>query len=403
MHKKIFFLMIGLCIIFFQQPSFAKKVKVYTPQDQYLFEQKSLQNQEKEKYERSILPQSGYMTREEYEEASKDISNDEKKIPPYEPPRDIKMKYTPQPIYDLARYNDPPGSPDIQLQRRFKFDRQQNACAVTSPNKDILVYPTVYYYASNNCISGDIFVIPLDKSLPVVERIQRANVVKRLPNPILSTDKDLTVKNTFRTMTPIDFSPDGTKLVAKEKIGNSWDGIWKTNLWVYDFTTGQAIVYPEIRQAIEFYWTNQNEIALSEKRWDIYPLGFDAENPDRIIVSAYGFTGRLPKFLGNWSIDTQGKTTELVSLLKPEANVSISGWKIVQTGVENPQKVMANEKKQDKAIKKKRKADKKALKKDKKAKKKALKKKLKQMKSETKKEVHQYNKQMNKSGLTGAN
>lgn len=390
-------------MIFFQQPSLAKKVKVYTPQDQYLYEQKSLREQEVEKYERSLLPESGYMTRDEYEEASKDISNEDIKVPAYEPPRDIKMKYTPQPIYELARYNEPPGSPDIHLDRHFKFDRQENAGAVTSPNKDIMAYPTVYYYASNNCISGDIFVIPLDKSLPVVERIQRANVVKRLANPILSTDKDITVKNTFRTMTPIDFSPDGTKLVAKEKIGNSYDGIWKTNLWVYDFTTQTATTFPEIRQAIVFYWKNQDDIVLDEKRWDIYPLGFDADNPNRVIVSAYGYTGRIPKFLGNWSIDCEGKTTELVSLLKPEANVSISGWKIVQTGVVNPQKVMADEKKKDKEIKKKRKAEKKALKKAKKSKKKALKKKLKEMKKETKKEIHQYNKQMNKSGLTGAN
>ena len=181
------------------------------------------------------------------------------------------------------------------------------------------------------------------------------------------------------------------------------DGIWKTNLWVYDFTTNQARQLPEIREEIKFYWLNQENLVLDEKRWDIYPLGFDADNPDRVVVSAYGYTGKTPKFLGNWSIDCQGQRTELVSLFKQSAKISKNGFKLTQDGVENPAIVHNDEKKQDKIIKKKRKADKKALKKDKKAKKQVLKKKLNEMKKEEKMTINQHKKQMGKSGLTGAN
>lgn len=380
---------------------FAQKVKVSTPESQYKYKQKILRQEEIEKYERSLLPESGAMTIEEYENLSKDIPNSDRVIPEYKLPKDIKMKYVPQPTYKLTHYNDPPGSPELHIERRFKFDRQINGGAITSPNKDMLVYPVVYYYVNNQCTAGDLFVIPLDKSLPDVDRIERANIIKRNPDPILSTIKDIQEKFTFRTMTPIDFSYDGSKLVAKEKIGNSNDGIWQTNLWIYDFNTKTAKQITEIREAIKFYWLNQEGLILDEKRWDIYPLGFDAENPDRVVVSAYGYTGRTPKFLGNWSIDCNGEQSQLVSLFEPNVKISMNGFKIVQSGVVDPIQVYNDEKSQDKIIKKKRKEADKAKKLDVKQKKAALNKKLKEMKKDESAVIYQYKKQQKGSFQTG--
>jgi len=400
--KLLLLLLIVLCQTGMSSNSaLAKNGQPNTSYEEYKYEQKVLRAQEIEKYNRSLLPQSGFMTREEYENASKDIPNSEIKVPAYVLPRDIKSKYVPQPTYKLTRYNNPPGSAELHIDRRFRFDRQENGPAITSPKRDFMVYPVVYYYVSNQCTAGDLFVIPLDKSLPDVERIQRANIIKRIPEPILSTQKEISTKATFRTMTPVDFSADGSKLIAKEKIGNSNDGIWQTNLWVYDFNTQQGRNLSEVRDAIRFYWKNVEGLTLDEKRWDIYPLGFDAENPDRIIVSAYGYTGGKPNFLGNWSIDSQGERTELVSLFEAGAKVSTNGYKIVKSGVVYPSQVKKSEKRQDKLIKKKRKAEKKSMKAVKKQKKAALKKRLKEMKSEESSAVKQYKKQQNSWGPTG--
>ena len=402
MNKKglLLCLLTVLCQVLFLNSALAKNGQPNTPFEEYKYQQKVLRSLEKEKYERSLLPESGCMTREEYEQKSKDVPLSELEVSEYQLPKDIKTKYVPQPIYKLARYNNLPGSPDIKIARKFKFDRQVSGGAITSPNRDILVYPVVYYYVVNQCTAGDLFVIPLDKSLPDVERIKRANIVKRVQVPILSTQKEISNKFTFRTMTPIDFSSDGTKLVAKEKIGNMNDGIWKTNLWVYDFTTGKARDLSEIRDAIRFYWKNTENLVLDEKRWDITPLGFDAENPDRIIVSAFGYTGQKPKFLGNWSIDCNGETTELVSLFEAGAKVSVNGFKIVQSGVVNPTQVYKDEKAQDKLIKKKRKVEKKAKKVVKKQKKQVYHQKLKEMKTEQKAVTKGYNKEQRATGPT---
>lgn len=375
---KIFFLLF-LVQHLFLDPVFAQKIKVYTPKTEAKHLKQVLKKQAKEDYERNLLPQSGFMTVEEYEQLSKDIPNSQRVIPEYKLPRDIKMKYVPQPTYKLARYNNPPGTAELHITRRFYFDRQVNGGSITSPNKDILVYPVIYYYACNQCTAGDLFVIPLDKTLPDVQRILRSNVVKRIPNPILSTEKDIREKFIFRTMTPVDFSEDGTKLIAKEKIGNVNDGIWQTNLWVYDFNTKTSRQIHEIRDAIEFYWQNTKNISLDDKRWDINPLGFDASNSDRIIVSAFGYTGGTPIFLGNWSIDTNGETAMLVSLFDAKANVSMNGYKVVQDDVLPPQIVMKNEKRDDKLAKKKRKEAKKESKKEIKKKKEVLKKQLREI------------------------
>lgn len=386
---------------FFAMQGFAKTQKTVTPQAKYKYEQKVLRKQEKEKYKRSLLPESGYMTSEEYENLSRDISNSERQIPSPELPKDIKMKYVPQPIYKLGRYNSPAGSVELNLERKFKFDRQIVCKGVTSPNKDVLVYPVVYYYAANQCVSGDIFTIPLDKTLPDVERIKRANIIKRNPAPILSTDKDISEKFTFRTMTPVDFSPDGKVILAKEKIGNIEDGIWQTNLWVYNFETKEAKELCGIREAINYYWLQNKRLFLDQKRWDILPLGFSAENPDRIIVSAIGYTGKNPKFLGNWSIDVNGERSELVSLFEPSAKIVASGYKLVEDGVVDPKTLLKNEKKKDRIIKHKRKLEKKEIKHKKKQKKHVYKAKIKEMKHIERETIHEYNKQNRKHTVTG--
>lgn len=406
MSNKNKLLILTVFVMLFGQASFlncayAKKAKVLTPAEQYKYQQKILKRQEIENYKRSLLPESGFMTIEEYEKASEDILNSKRVIPEYKPAKDIKNKYVPVPTYELVRYNDPPGSPELHLDRKYRFDRQINGGAITSPNRDILVYPVVYYYVNNQCTAGDLFVIPLDKTLTGVDRVLRANVIKRNPEPILSTQKSIDEKFTFRTMTPIDFSPDGSKLVAKEKIGNNNDGIWKTNLWVYDFKTGQSREIPEVRDAIRFYWANTKSLVLDEKRWDIVPLGFDSQDPDRVIVSAYGYTGKTPIFLGNWSIDCQGERTQLVSLFEPDVRVSINGLKALKVGVVDPSTVLANEKKQNKAIKKERKKSKQQLKKEKRAKKRALKSKLRTLNQEQSAVMGAYKKQQRKSSPTG--
>ena len=293
--------------------------------------------EETEKYEKSLLPESGYMTVEEYESKSraKTQKDVEAELVGGEVPKDSNMVYVPQKTFKLVKYNDPVGSPELSLPRKLNFDRQINIQGIISGDKTMLVYPSVYYYAQTDCTSCDLFLIKLDPRLNDTEKAMRANIVQKEKEPLISTDKDIETKFIFRTLTPIDFSSDNKKLVVKEKVGHRHDGIWKTELWVYDFERREALKLPQIREAIIDYWAQAGGVDFEENRWDIYPMGFDANDDDRIILCAYAYTGDVPKFLGTWSIDVDGNNSKLEDLEGADVPVSVVGFRLAENSVKD--------------------------------------------------------------------
>ena len=296
-----------------------------------IYRNKVDKSDEKEKFEKSKLPESGYMTVEEYEKKSRGLTRKEindKNLDKPDFPKDKNYVYVPQHVFKLVKYNDPVGSPELSLPRRLQFNRQVNAQGIISGDYTMLVYPSVYYYAEGDCVSSDLFLIKLDRGKTNLERVQMANVLNKEQKPILSTQKDIDKKFVFRTLTPIDFSTDNSKLLIKEKIGYKHDGIWKTDVWVYDFNKGAVKNLSAVREAIAYYWNTSENIDLNDIRWDIYPLGFDANNDNRIVLCAYAYTGNIPKFLGTWSIDVNNEASKLESLTGIGTPISVVGYKL---------------------------------------------------------------------------
>lgn len=360
--------------------------------------------EEKQKYEKKVMDRnpSGYMTVEEYELLStpKDRMTMEVEVPKIPTPAD--MVYVPQPSYQIVKYNNPPGSPEITIGTSLYKRRQQNAQGIVSPDFKKLVYPSIYYYPNSASTACDLFVINLEEAKSNKDKILTANVLHRVSEPILSTEKSNDNLYTFRTLTPIDFSTDGTKLLVKEKIGNTKDGIWKTTPIVYDFVNNVSYNLIEVRGAIVYYWERYKNLDLDDKRWDVYPLGFDAENPDWVIVNAVAYTGNTPINLGTWKITYTGEQSRLVTFDNSAVNVSMNGYKLVKSGVEPPaisEKEAENLKKIEKEkAKNKKKQDKQELKELEKA----YKTKIKEMDAEFKESQKDYNlRQRINSSTTG--
>ena len=346
---------------------------------------------------------SGFMTVAEYNELSvpKDKMNEKVGIPQVEKPADLK--YVPQPTYKIVRYNNPPGSPEISLKTRFHYQRQQNAQGIVSPDFSIMAYPSIYYYPETGSAACDVYVIKLQSDQTNLNKILTANTQHRIPDPILSTDKEISNNRTFRTITPIDFSADGTKLLAKEKTGSTQDGIWKTEALIYDFTNNVSYDLVEVRDAIVYYWKEYKGLNLDEVRWDIYPLGFDLNNPDRIIVNAYAYTGKNPVSLGVWSVDYKGEQSRLETFQQADTQISMNGYKIVQDGVVPISLVEQEEELQKKADKAAQKAKEKADKAADKELEKQYKAKLKEIDQEYKDELREYNRMQRVRGTTEYN
>lgn len=359
---------------------------------------------EKEKFERAKLNRnpSGYMTIEEYELLStpKDRMTVEVDVPKTPIPAD--MVYVPQPAYKIVRYNNPPGSPEIELSKMFYQKRQQNAQGIVSPDFTKLVYPAVYYYPNSGSTACDLFVINLEEAKSNMDKILTANTIHKLSDPILSTDKTNDNYYTFRTLTPIDFNSDGSKLLVKEKIGNTRDGIWKTTLVVYDFSTGVSYDLIEVREAIIYYWKENKGLNLDDKRWDVYPLGFAADNSDWVIVNAVAYTGSTPVNLGTWKVSSKGEQSRLITFTNSEVQVSMNGYKLVKDGIV-PSAITEKEQKElEKIEKAKVKQKKKEDKEEVKALEKSYKAKIKEMDAEFKESQKDYDLRRKIQGSTSS-
>lgn len=359
---------------------------------------------EKEKFEKAKLNRnpSGYMTVEEYELLStpKDRMTVEVDIPKFTIPAD--MIYVPQPSYKIVRYNNPPGSPEIELSKTFYQKRQQNAQGIVSPDFTKLVYPAVYYYPNSGSTACDLFVINLEEAKSNMDKILTANTIHKLSDPILSTDKTNDNYYTFRTLTPIDFNPDGSKLLVKEKIGNTRDGIWKTTPVVYDFSTGVSYDLIEVREAIIYYWKENKGLNLDDKRWDVYPLGFAADNSDWVIVNAVAYTGSTPVNLGTWKVSSKGEQSRLITFTNSEVQVSMNGYKLVKDGIV-PSAITEKEQKElEKIEKAKVKQKKKEDKEEVKALEKSYKAKIKEMDAEFKESQKDYDLRRKIQGSTSS-
>ncbi len=294
---------------------------------------------EKEKFERAKLNRtpSGYMTVAEYEELSapKDKMTIKVEVPKIPTPAD--MIYVPQPNYKIVRYNNPPGSAEIMITDTLYKRWQQNAQGIVSPDFTKLVYPSIYYYPNSGSTACDLFVINLEEAKSNLDRILTANTIHRLSEPILSTTKTNDNDFTFRTLTPVDFTPDGTKLLVKEKIGNTRDGIWKTTPIVYDFSVNNSYSLTEVRDVITYYWKEKKGLNLNDKRWDIIPLGFSANNPNWVVVRALAYTGNTPVNLGTWIVTAKGENSRLYSMDNSAAvQISMNGYKIEKDGIVPP-------------------------------------------------------------------
>ena len=348
--------------------------------------------EEKEKFEKQKTERnpSGYMTVAEYETLSmpKDRMEMEIEIPKTPTPYD--MLYVPQPKYKLVRFNNPPGSPELTITNTFYKNRQQNSQGIVSPDFKMLVYPAVYYYPNSGSTACDLFFIKLEEAKTNLDKVLTANTIHRFSEPIMSTDKDNENYYTFRTITPVDFSKDSNYLLAKEKIGNEKDGVWKTTPYVYDFKNKTSYSLQDVRDSIEYYWRGKG-LNLNDKRWDVYPLGFSQKDENLIIVNALAYTGDVPVRLGVWSVSVKGENPKLVSLGNPTISISMNGFKLIKDGV--VAKTISEQ--EEKQLEKVEKAHEKQKKKDDKAElkemKKAYKARIKEMDAEFKESQKDYN------------
>ncbi|MDD3013389.1 MAG: hypothetical protein PHC34_06760 [Candidatus Gastranaerophilales bacterium] len=219
----------------------------------------------------------------------------------------------------MEYYNNSPGMNELNLYGIEK-KREIISTGAISPDKSMMTYSVVYFYPNNRQFTSKVFLVANNFQIKTTDKIAKS---------ILESGLDSLDKYIFRTLTVVDWSSDSKKLLIKETVGEYLKSIWATNIWVYNFDTENVKRLDNIKKAIVYYWKINQNLDLDDYKWDIVPLGWDINNPDMVIVNAYGYGDLGKQFLGCWSIDTFNGTTKLLSLFKQNLPVAKNGFKFV--------------------------------------------------------------------------
>ena len=284
-------------------------------------------------YYHNINKENIPITMEDYDKISADKKRKDFQIP--EPLFTASAEYImPDPHFRVISYNTPPGQRNIDL-TKVVAQRTASSPGILSPDKTKMVYTQCYFYPKFNQTSSAAYVIPT-KGGDAYDVLYNTNVMQQVDmNPIVSVGMDYLQEFQFKTLFPIDFSKDSTKIAFKEKVGSNIDETWQTNVIIYDFKSKTWKRLTAVREAILYWWRMNKQIELKDYMWDIFPVGWDKNNPDRLVVYAYAFTKDEPLFLGTWSIDYNEEKSLLMSLTDTNVEIDLNGFGLKEIKLEH--------------------------------------------------------------------
>ena len=205
--------------------------------------------------------------------------------------------------FEFLKYNDPQGSQELDFFGIYG-KRQVETEGVISPDFSKMIYSEVHFYPSECQITSEMFLLPLPPQKTTVLRVMEAKLSDKKPLKFYKSGMSDVEEEFFRTMTMVDWSSDGSKILAKERISENLRGFLETRVWVYELETQKTYYLQNLKQEIEAYWEKQG-LDLAQYKWDISPMGWNEgakkEPSNELIVYAYGYKPDKTKvFLGGW-------------------------------------------------------------------------------------------------------
>lgn len=220
---------------------------------------------------------------------------------------------------------------------------------VVSPDKSAFVYTDVMFIPQDRQTYSRLFLVPVPP-LPAEPQPKLPSEEAKEPPPVppdpsvyaARFDPEKTVKWRksllgvgldkvkpfgFRTLTVVDWSASGQRLLIKERSGVLHVGLRTTDILVYDQGRGTITVYPEVQRIIKHYWIHHGNLEHIETlSWDIQPLGWEPGSDDILLMKAWAYDKTEKKFLGLWSYDVDAERTQLVQLVDTPMPVAANGW-----------------------------------------------------------------------------
>lgn len=249
----------------------------------------------------------------------------EKKKKAKEPPVE---ELVPQGDYRFVKYNDLAGEIELDL-LNLKVEKQLNTAGCISPDFSKLAYSQVYFYPSINRVASELFYINLDKTKPPMKSVREATIKDRVEIPLLSKGLENVNSQIFKTIIPVDWSYDSSKLLIKTRYGETQRDLWECSTWIYDFDTNKIHELSNLKKDIRDDYLKRFGVILSAYQWDVQPIGWDINNHERIIVYAYGMKRDKHRiFLGAWSVGYKNGDILFLSKTKNNYQIGKYGYKV---------------------------------------------------------------------------
>ena len=267
-------------------------------------------------------------TKQEWEAESKNVPLRYRELKQAEKEED-KNIIIPDAKYSFARYNYPQGTRELNIED-IKKNLYSYPYVVADTTVHFVAYPRYYFSPHLNQISSDFYVEKLDTSKNKTRRILEYNHKQELRTPVIEAGMYEGYPNLFRGLTLVDWSKDSKKLLIKETVGSTVNGLYKTYLYVHfmesEIQSGYTIKLTDFDEIIKTYFINWENKQIVKYRYDIIPLGFSAENDNLILALAYVLDKDNNKvFLGTWGYNILTNETILVSKTDYQPNISING------------------------------------------------------------------------------
>ena len=274
-------------------------------------------------------------TLQEWEKEALNIPLEERTLEDKKPEIDTKKFNIPEAKYIFEAYNFPQGSRELDykdvINKLFYY-----SYLVADKNFQYAAYSHYYYAPDSNQITSNFFVEKLDTSKTKTKRILDYRHKQLTRIPVIESGLKEVYQDYFSGLTLVDWSKDSKKLLIKEKIGSTRNGVYKTNLYVHfmknNVESAKTIKLDDFSEAIKNYFLDWENKQLIKYRYDIIPLGFSEENDDIIIAICYVYNNNGDKILlGVWGYNCQRKETILLSKENKIPQISVNGIFLKQT------------------------------------------------------------------------
>lgn len=116
----------------------------------------------------------------------------------------------------LELYNIKPGSKELNLSSILKTKTIRSPF-ISNPEVSLAAYTESHYYPQTRQIASTLYLINLDGHLGKKERLQDVSIFEHTRYPLISTALPYLREGFFSSLTVVDFSKDGKKILVKEK------------------------------------------------------------------------------------------------------------------------------------------------------------------------------------------